>query len=84
MLEVTIPEHSAPGGAVHATGLKHREGKRVTLPCGCCSDDTRWLVLCDAVYAAVQRVRALCAEGRVPTITGNAHKAEPPTDPLLE
>jgi len=83
MIEVTIPEHSAPGAPVHPTGLKHREGKRVTLPCGCCSDDTRWLTLCDAVHQELAHVRAQCAAGRVPILTGNAHKAEP-IDPLLE
>lgn len=96
MLEVTVNEHGPAGGPVHLTGLRRREGKLVTLKCGCQSDDTRWLALCEPVHLEVQRVKALCRAGAVKTVmpADDAEHAsllreaadvlESLTDPLLE
>lgn len=69
VVEVTISEHSAPGGDTHPTGLKPREGKIATLPCGCRSDDFRWLNVCDNVYAELLRLHTLALAGLIPTLS---------------
>lgn len=71
-------EHSAPGGAVVATGLKPREGKIVRLKCGCSSDDVRHLTFCAKVAESVGAAHRAALAAHSP----NAREAA--TDPLLE
>lgn len=58
-------EHSEPGGPVVASGLKLRQGKIGRLPCGCSSDDTRWLTYCTAVAAQVSMWRVEARTRRI-------------------
>lgn len=74
-----LSEHSAPGGAVTATGCKRREGRVQRLPCGCSSDDFVWLTLCSSVSQefSIRRSRWLADHA------AHAHKAVETVDPLL-
>lgn len=70
-----IPEpHSAPGGAVHPTGLKPRSKVR-TMRCGCASDDTRHIAFCAAQFELLKIHKARVAASRGDG--ARTHEADP-------
>lgn len=70
-------EHSAPGGAAHASGLRPKFGKVRRMPCGCASDDTRHISFCDLQWELLNLHKEAVSRSR-----SNAPSREA-VDPLL-
>lgn len=70
-------QHSAPGGAVHETGLRPKFGKVRRMPCGCASDDTRHISFCDLQWRELNVHRDAVKASR------DAARVREAGDPLL-